>query len=199
MRYILLSVTLALSFIGCSSTLTPAISEYTIFPSSFTDKSDKPLSEHTLTIASTKSIPSLASKNIFYLRESGESGIYLYSRWSDTPNVFIERSLNTQLQEKKVFISILPSTSTAHSDWILEANLDAFYHRFSADGNSQGFIDITYRLIDASTKRLISSKHFTIIVKAPSNDAKGGVYALTQATQNLSEQCSQWLITQVKQ
>jgi len=193
MRYPYFFLLSSLLIIGCSAPLTPPISEYTILPHEHLVKETLPLSSHTLSIASSKTLPSLASTNLYYLREGGESGAYLYSRWSDTPSVLIQQMLTASLEEKGLFASLVPPTSAAHADWVLESDLNAFYHRFPQKGHSDGFIDITYRLIDSATKRLIGSKRFIVTVPAPSDDAKGGVNALTQATGQLCTEVTEWM------
>lgn len=199
MRHFYLIIPSLLLLSGCT-TITPSINEYTILPRPVTaNVSASSLSPLTLRIAGIKTVPSLASKNLYYLYEKGENGSYLYSRWSDTPAVLIERSLASVLQEKNLFKAFFPSSSSAQSDLILESDLNAFYHRINNNGTSDGYIDITYRLIDSTTKRTLSSKHFTILSPAPSNNAKGAVDALTQATETLSEQCAQWLATTLKE
>lgn len=199
MRYPFFFLLSSLVIIGCSAPLTPPISEYTILPHNTPVQEKTPLSSHTLSIASSKTLPSLASKNLYYLRNGGESGAYLYSRWSDTPAVLIQQMLTASLEEKPLFVSLLPPTSAAHADWVLESDLNAFYHRFPQEGNSEGFIDITYRLIDSTTKLPIGSKRFTVTVPATTNDAKGGVSALTQATGQLCTEVTEWMTNLIQE
>lgn len=178
---------------GCSTT-TPPLNVYTILPSpSAREPLPAPLGHGTLRIAATRSLPSLASRSLIYLREGGESGEYLYTRWSDAPSTLIERSLLSSLQEKQLFKAVFPPTSSSRSDRILESELDAFYHRFLRDGTSEGVIDITFRLLDARTKAPLASKRFLISKPAPTNDARGGIAALSDATYELAGQCSGWL------
>lgn len=199
MRHLTLMIPIALLITGCSTAMTPPIQEYTIYPSVESSAAHTVHSSKTLRISSMKTIPSLASKNLYYLRSKGESGSYLYSRWSDSPAILIERSLTAALEEKKMFTTLLTPLSTAHADWILEADLNAFYHRFEQNDKSSGVIDITYRLIDTKTKLPLASKRFIIIVASASADAAGGVNALTEATQELTDQLIQWLNIQIQE
>lgn len=197
MRYYSLFIFTLLLLSGCTST-SPSVNEYTLLsPPSV--KSDKPpLFFKSLSVAPSKSIGSLSSKNLIYLKESGETGPYLYSRWSDTPAALIQRSLLKSLDEHSLFASLSPSTSLAQSDMVLESDLDAFYHRFSKD-TSEGYIDITYRLIDTHTKKSVASKRFIITSPAQSMDARGGVEALKLAQTELNRQCIEWLMTLTKE
>ena len=198
MRFYTLIIPVALIIAGCSSATAPAVNEYTIYPSA-SMKVSPVHSSKALRLASTRTIPSLESKNLTYLRLDGESGNYLYTRWSDTPSLLIERSLNHSLQEQGLFSAVITSTSSAQADILLESDLHAFYHRFEPGEKSKGIIDITYRLIDTHTKLPIASKRFLMTKDAPSEDGMGGIKALTEATQELSQQCTLWIQEKVVQ
>ncbi|MDP3301406.1 MAG: ABC-type transport auxiliary lipoprotein family protein [Sulfuricurvum sp.] len=198
MKRIALFITIVVLFTGCS-TVRPPIKEYTLLPS-YTPAHDSPASFNgTLKLSSTRSIASLASTQFYYLKEDSSINAYLYSKWSDTPSSMIDRSVTSSLQKEQLFETLIPPTSSATADLILESDLNAFYHRFHNGSTSEGFINITYRLINPKTKITIASKHFTIIEPSPSSDAKGGVIALGNATHNLSEQCASWLTLILKE
>lgn len=190
MKHILYSVVVLLLLNGCTTT-TPSIQEYTINSKSAVGKSIQ--SGKSIRLATTKSAPSLMTKNITYIHSNGESGTYLYSRWSDMPAVMIERAVSNTLHEHSLFKAILPSTSIATADWLIESDLASFNHSFDATKQSYGVIDITYRLIDPKTKNTISTKRFFIEVQSESPDAKGGVQALNKATHVLTGQLIFWL------
>lgn len=192
MRNTLIAMILTLLFMGCS-TMTPAINEYTIVPPYCTSDNRSAPADLTLKLTPTKSIASLASKDLYYLRETTHIGSYLYSRWADTPANMIDRALTSSLQSRRLFVTLLPTTSSAAADLALESELHAFYHRFANDSKSEGLIDITYHLIDSKTKKTLASKRFIITAPAPTQDAAGGVKALSSATQQLSEETTLWL------
>jgi cholesterol transport system auxiliary component len=193
---IYLFITLLLG--GCSTT-SPSTSEYTLVASKTTLQNTlAPQSLKTLSVASSKPLSSLTGKSLIYLRENGESGPYLYSRWSDTPAILIQRTLIHSLQPAALFSSVIPASSLAQSDWTLESDLDGFHHRLS-DHQSEGLIDITYRIVENKTKRVIATKRFLIISPAPSMDALGGVNALKNATDELNSQCIAWLHATIKE
>ncbi len=197
MQLFISTIFTALLMIGCSAT-TPSINEYTLLSPQMSTDSHPPLTSKTLNIAPPKALSSLSSKSILYLRNDTESGSYLYSRWSDTPAALIQRSLIQSLQNENLFSSVSPTSSLSQSDWIVESDLDAFYHRF-VENASEGYIDITYRLINPKTKQIIASKRFMITAPANSNDALGGVQALKNALQELNIQCSAWLTPLIKE
>lgn len=198
MKNMLLAAAFISMMTGCSTT-TPAINEYTILPLYAPYNSPIPRSELSLKLIPTKSIASLSSKEMHYLRSTAQTGVYLYSRWSDTPASMIDRSLISSLQNRRLFSTLLPATSSASADMTLESDLHAFYHRFHEDGSSEGYIDITYRLIGSKTRHVVASKRFVITSPSLSADAQGGVNALTDATREASLQCTQWLIQLIQE
>lgn len=187
----------ALMLIGCSNKA-PSVNEYTLLSPTQVEKQSNLKSSKNLAVASGKSIASLSTKNIIYLYENGETAPYLYSRWSDTPATLIQRALLSSLYEENLFASLSPSSSSAQTDWVLESDLNAFYHRFLKE-SSDGYIDITYRLIDARTKRPLATKRFVLSSPAPSMDAQGGVAALKQSMLELNRQSILWLNTLIKE
>jgi cholesterol transport system auxiliary component len=198
MKQLTLLITTIILFTGCT-VIHPATHEYTILPS-YTPASEVAKSINgTLKLSSTRSITSLASMQFYYLKETSHIDAYLYSRWSDTPSSMIDRSLYSAMQNEQLFETLIPSTSSATADLVLESDLNAFYHRFHKDSNSEGLIDITYRLINPKTKITIASKRFIITKPSPSEDAKGGVIALNNATHDLSLQCISWLTLSLKE
>lgn len=192
MKNMLLAAAFISMMTGCSTT-TPAINEYTILPLYAPHNSPIPRSELSLKLIPTKSIASLSSKEMHYLRSTAQTGVYLYSRWSDTPASMIDRSLISSLQNRRLFSTLLPATSSASADMTLESDLHAFYHRFHEDGSSEGYIDITYRLIGSKTRHVVASKRFVITSPSLSADAQGGVNALTDATRRLCDESLLWL------
>jgi cholesterol transport system auxiliary component len=195
MRHYLLYLIALFTLWGCTA---PSINEYTLLTTPTVTQDKTPLSPKNLSVALSKSVASLSGKNIIYLHENGETGAYLYSRWSDTPSVMLQRSLLTSLYAQGVFASLSPSSSIAKSDWMLESDLDAFTHRISND-KSDGYIDITYRLIDTQSKRPIAAKRFVISSPSTSTDAKGGINALKSSEHELNRQCIAWLKTIAKE
>lgn len=198
MKIVYLSTLLAFVFAGCTS-LRPTMYEYTILPSYTTPTVTSKPFDATLKLSSTKSMASLASTQLYYLKDTLRMDAYLYSRWSDSPSHMIDRALYSSLENQQLFETLIPATSSATADLTLESDLHAFYHRFLDNAHSEGFIDITYRLIDTKTKRPIASKRFMITHPAPTVDAKGGVSALNSATHTLSQQCTAWMNVTMKE
>jgi cholesterol transport system auxiliary component len=192
MKKILPLIILAL-FSGCSIH-TPAITEYSLFsaePSGITPFSTS--LPKSIKLNAPITLSSLATKSIHYSTSTQESGNYLYSAWSDTPSSMIENTLFLALQHSNLFATVTPSASWAKTDYILESNLAIFQHTIKEDGSSEGIIDITYRLIDLESKKVIATKHFCTTQPSVSNNAKGGVEALKKNIDKVNRQVIEWL------
>lgn len=189
---------LALILAGCTIS-TPPITSYTLMPKNSITIHSSVQTYHTLKLSGTKAPYSLSSKSLLYLKDSLEVGAYLYSQWNDTPSAMIDRYISTSLDESQLFSSLVPKTSTLQSDLLLESSLSSFYHRIHENKISDGYLDITYFLVDQKTKKMVAHKRFVIIVPSQSLDAHGGVTALNEATHELSNQCLEWLNLTMKE
>lgn len=189
---------LALIFAGCT-TITPPITRYTLLSYNSKTVPSSVQTSYSLKLSGMKAPYSLSTKSLVYVKDSQEIGTYLYSQWSDTPNSMIEHYMAISLDESQLFSSLIPKSSTLQSDLLLESSLSSFYHRIHEDKSSDGYLDITYLLIDQKTKKMIAKKRFIITASAPSLDAQGGVIALNEATHQLASQSIAWLNTIVKE
>lgn len=196
---ILLSTLLGVFLTGCT-TITPAVTAYTLTPPcSSSSRSLIPQSSLSLKLAGTQTAPSLSAKALLYLTDHQEVGTYLYSRWNDTPSMMIDRVLLAALDDANLFSILLPKTSTSHTDLLLESTLSSFYHRIHDDKTSDAYIDITYALIDSKSRKTLASQRFIITSPAASMDAPSAVAALTNATHTLSQQCTAWIHATLKE
>lgn len=188
MKFLLILIPL-LWISGCSFQTLPT-KEYTLNPSQ--KQSTYPAINKSMKLASPITPSSLASKSIHYQTSSNDLGSYLYSKWSDTPSAMVENTLLLQLQQSNLLTSIAPSYSSAQTDYLLESSLHAFHHRIDQQ-NNKGLIDISYRLIENQTKKIVATKRFTIESDAMSKDAIGGVQALNESLKHLNEEVILWL------
>lgn len=189
----------AFILLGCSTITTPPITRYTLLVQDRSTTHSSPQTSYTLKISSTKAPYSLSSKSFLYLKDPQEVGAYLYSQWNDAPSALIDHYIATSLDESQLFTTVLPKSSSLQSDLLLESSLSSFYHRIHEDKTSDGYIDITYVLIDQKTKKMVANKRFVIMAPAPSLDAQGGVTALNRATHELSNQSIAWLTIILKE
>lgn len=188
MRYIL--VVLILMITGCTTTY-KNIDEFTLLyqnnPTTTNTQTNSSIS-----IAPIKTKQSLNTKNLIYLYQDGSIGSYQYSRWSDTPSVMLEQLITQKIQDAKIFSSVAPLASQSKSDYMLESYLDSFYHNIEQN-KSDGYINISCRLIDISQKKVISQQQFKITSPSKSIDAKGAIQALQNGSNALTQEVVLWI------
>lgn len=182
-------------FTGCATNTTPA-THYTLL-------SKNPL-QSSITIPKSIKIGMPNSTNdyltdsIHYTKSNGESGDYLYSAWNNPPAIMIGEILFSSLEHSKLFDVVIPYSSLGQTDYLLESTLISFQHTIIDSDSSEGLIDISMRVIDLKNKKVISSRRFTIVVPAHSNNAQSGVIALQEGLEKLNIQIGQWLETTLK-
>lgn len=189
---------LAFLLAGCT-TNTPPITSYTLMSHNNTIAHPSTQTSYSLKLSGTKAPYSLSSKSLLYLKDPQEIGSYLYSQWNDTPGSMIDRYIASSLDENQVFSSLVPKTSSLQGDLILESSLSSFYHRIHEDNTSDGYLDITYILVDQKNKKMVAHKRFVITVPSKSLDAQGGATALNEATHELANQSIAWLAMLMKE
>ncbi len=174
---------------------TPAIDTYTLTNNKvgMMEIKNKKFSDKTLKIEKPTSTRDIQSTRILYGKKSFERDAYAYGKWSDTPNIMLQNNFVYALGESKLFKAVLLKRSYAEADYILECNLDEFYHAFVTPESSVGIIMLEVHLIDAQQKKVIASKRFLITSDATSQDSKGGVEALNNATNVLTGELIAWL------
>lgn len=198
MKTIILAAIATFLFTGCS-TLVPQVNEFSLLTIGETSTQSATItaSSKTLQYQRIKAPASLSSKAILYTKHDQEVGRYLYSSWSDTPASMMESSTITAVQESRLFANVIPAHSQSKGDYSLESDLNALYHQIHNSSTSEGFIDITYRLIDSRTRQCIATKRLIITYPADTQDAKGGVNALKKSMDELNVQIIQWLKTTI--
>lgn len=195
MRYVIF---ILLSFLlsGCSfKNNTPSIDTYTLKNSKVNviEVKNKAFFNKILKIEKPTSTRDIESRRILYAKKSFERDAYAYGKWSDTPNVMLQKNFIYALGESKLFKTVLLKRSFAKADYILESNLDEFYHAFVTSEASVGVITLEAHLIDSQRKKVIASKRFSLVKDAPSQDIKGGVEALNNASNALTSELIVWL------
>ncbi len=124
---------------------------------------------------------------------------YAYSRWSDTPVAMTERYLEHALRVRRLFRTVLPSTSDADTDLLLECELLRFLQIVPPDTPSYAQIVMPCTLIDTRQRRPIASTELHAKSPAPRKDPSGGVEALQKAMQGIVEQLFAWLVPLIEQ
>lgn len=182
---------LALS--GCSSKNRP-VDIYTLKYTTTLNFQASSTSTKSLKIATPRSTREIKSDNILYAPTPSQRERYAYSRWSDTPNHMLESYLVALLDNSHIFSTVLPATSTARSNLLLESTIEDFYHLVEGE-KSFGIIKIRFYLIDEKSKKVISDNLFSSKAQAATVDAKGAAEALHGTLGEMEKELVDWLKT----
>lgn len=110
---------------------------------------------------------------------------YAESRWVAPPGELIEQTL------RRAIVSSESDQVTAGCR--LRVDLDEFVHLFDSPAESRGVIEVRVSLQAPRTDALIARRSFSIARQAATQDARGGVEALSAATRELIGNMTAWL------
>jgi cholesterol transport system auxiliary component len=115
---------------------------------------------------------------------------YAQARWSVPPAQLVRARLRDALAALGPVLPLEGSAALA-----LRIELDEFSHIFSSQDASQGLVRIHASLL--KNEQLIAQTTLLARANAPSQDAAGGVRALTIATDDVVKQVAAWVSGQV--
>lgn len=121
---------------------------------------------------------------------------YAQARWSMTPAQLLRQRLRETLgQRRAVFTPGELSLSGTPPPLVLRVELEEFSQIFDAPQRSVGVVRLRATVVQARAggDLLLGQRSFVMQRAAPSADARGGVRALTAATDSAVEEIEQWL------
>ncbi len=192
--YGLLTLIMIMIFGGCSSKTGKAINVYTLKYQEHPRATITPAKTNKiLKITLPQSSKEIQKNKILYATNPLQREAYAYSRWSDTPNHMLAQFLVSHLNHSGLFKGVLPSTSLGNPTWILESNIEDFYHYFDDKDRAFSIIKIQFYLINKKDKKLIAKRDISVSVPSTTLDAKGGVQAFNLALKEVAIQLQTWL------
>ena len=134
------------------------------------------------------------SESMYYIEGKYSEYAYSQSKWAQTPQTMITKAFTENIRAMELFKSVQSSESKTKNDFLLEITIDDFMQYFDKSAkNSFVKVTITCALVDMKTHRAYVIKTFAKEMKTPSNDALGGVEALSNALNEVVEECDVWL------
>ena len=110
---------------------------------------------------------------------------YAGSRWAGTPAALLLLRLRQQLGTVSVGVNSAASC-------LLRVELQEFSQVFDSPGKSRGVLQSGVSLIDGK-RQVVAERQMTIEKTAATPDARGGVNALAEASDELGKQLAIWL------
>ena len=183
--YLFLTILL---FGGCATKTLPPVKKYTI------DENIKKITVHikncnSLKVEFPKSSDEVFSKNIIY-KKGLEKNSYYFSKWYETPNEMIYKTVLFLLQNNRVCNAVLPEDFSGNTDYTLNINILEFIQKFSF-GKSHVQIKILFYI--KYKNKVTAQKIFNVTAQCESNDAIGAVAAFNRASKKLMKRVTLWL------
>ncbi len=116
---------------------------------------------------------------------------YTQARWSMPPAQLLRQRLRDALSARMA-VSANPDTP----GWVLKIELDEFSHLFDSPSASSGVVRLQASVFQG--EKLLAQRSVLARAPAPSQDASGGVRALSAATDDAVQQLGAWLAQQAR-
>ena len=182
---------------GCMPHPVPAPIVYTLeykgasseVPAAGRSQNEKPV----LKLMPVRAAAPFTSPNILYRDRNFGLNHYAHSRWSDAPVTMLEGYLLTFLEHQGMFSSVLPPSSAAAGDLVLESMLQDFSLHIKSGKNADAEIKVIFYLVNARSGRLVACKEIAATVSAEETDAEHAVSALNSAVLKAAEELGTWL------
>ena len=181
---------------GCVTETIPPADIYTILPewgNSKTQTEGQTNSSLTIKLAQVRAPGAITGTEILYTDAHYGRNSYAYSRWNDAPSILMQTLFQVALEESGLFKAVVPPTSVAETDLLLESTLLDLSHHVKDDGTSEGVIRVRFYLIDNKTDTVSATQAFVSRVPASTKNAQGAVEALNQAATKVAHQLVNWL------
>lgn len=116
---------------------------------------------------------------------------YAHSRWSMPPAQLLNQRLRAVLGEQHPVVMV----GEGYARIELRIDLEEFSQVFTSAQDSHGLVRVRATALAPNNRgdRLLGQRGFEVSVPAPTPDAVGGVKALTQASDQLVREISQWV------
>ena len=152
----------------------------------------------TLVLADTEASAALDSNAVLYrLAYSDVQQLrpYALARWSMTPAQLLRQRLREQLSQRRAVLNAAQGVVVDKPAMVLHLELDEFSQLFETAERSSGLVRLRATLSQSGlgNQRLVAQSSFIVQRPAASADAAGGVRALTEATDAVVAEISQWL------
>jgi cholesterol transport system auxiliary component len=117
---------------------------------------------------------------------------YALARWSMPPAQLVRARLRDALSARGPVLG----PADGATPWLLKVELDEFSQQFDAPTRSSGAVRLHASLFNAN--KLVAQRTVQATAPAPSQDAAGGVRAITAATDDAVGQLAVWVTEQMR-
>jgi cholesterol transport system auxiliary component len=192
-----LAASTALAVTGCSTPQAPVVKAvYDFGPAAARSAATAAPAASTapalvaLALAEVDASSALESLNVVYrlaYADAQQLRPYALARWSMPPAQLVRTRLRDALSSRGPVLG----AADGATPWLLKVELDEFSQQFDAPTSSSGAVRLHASLFNANT--LVAQRTVQATAKSPSQDAAGGVRAITAATDDAVAQLALWV------
>jgi len=183
---------MALLLSACVREILPPVTEYTLAPALRIPASPAQHLPMSIKLSAVVASQVFSTTDLYYGEDDFSRNRYAYSRWEDTPVNMLQLALQDGLERSGLFQAVLPFSSMAEADVLLETTLFDFSQHLQPDGGSVAVVRMRFYLVQEQGG-LLASKEFESRVVARTTDAKGAVAAINTAVANIVQDLILWL------
>lgn len=136
----------------------------------------------TLRITAPGSAPGFMTSRMAYTKEPQRLDYFAYHEWVDTPARMIASMIEHRIDHSGMFGAVVSGSSDVRADLRLDSELTGPLHDFNA-GRSDVVLKIKARLIDISSRSLLSSRTFSYVETSNGANPGAGVAAANRAAE----------------
>ena len=182
---------------GCALRREPAMTVYALEPQwSVGERCPAAKKDsRVLQVAPVRGAMAFQTTDILYTDQVRSQQSYAYSRWREAPVRAMQTVIEAALGNSGLFKAVLPSSSEAAADLVLESTLLECGHVLKeGEGSaSQGVVRMRFYLIDTKGRTVIANKELVAVAPAATNDASGAAAAINQAALQVAAELAAWL------
>ena len=150
-----------------------------------------------LLVSTPRAAAGFDSQRMIYLRQAHQLEYFARSEWVDTPARMLSPLIVAAVENSGAFRAVLQTPSSASGELRLDTEILQLQQEFLGQPSQVRFV-LRASLVDAASRRIVTTRDFEGLAKAPSNDPYGGVVAANQAVQvvlgKLAEFCAEAIL-----
>ena len=150
-----------------------------------------------LVIGLARAWPGFDSPRMVYVRTPHELEYFAKNQWVDTPARMLTPLLIQAAESSGAFGAVTTPSSGVAAQLRLESEIVRLQQEFMGVP-SQVHLTLRVQLIDVAARKVLATREFDVIEKAPSEDPYGGVVASNRAVSRVLDEVKAFFATQAK-
>lgn len=174
-----------------------AMTTYTLDSLKIKAAASAPINHPTIIVSDVSTDPAYKKTDMLYSEAPHQLKPFTRNRWIAPPAQMLTPLVAESLRSKGYFTGVITPPFIGKTDLRLDTQLlsfqQEFVHPFSLFKMSMEAV-----LTDNTTRKIIASRHFDVVIPAPQNNPYGGVIAANKATAAILQQIAEFSVRAAK-